>query len=108
MSEAVAGYFLFALILLSLFVYPWYFRCLNNLSSKMEKEYTEQWVLLGSPSLSRSMSLSGSISLLRFVWLRKYMSLDDAFLIALGNKTRSLLLIGILIFVMILAVSWLV
>lgn len=107
MSEAIAGYLLFALILLALFVYLWYFRCLQNLSSRMEDKHTEEWKSLGNPSLNKSMSLSGAMSLLQFVWSRGYDSFEDSALITLGNKTRHLLLVGIFIFVMFLIVSWL-
>ncbi len=104
MSKAVAGYLLFALIFLALFVYLWYFRCLQSLSSRMEEQHAEEWKSLGNPSLNKSMSLSGARSLLQFVWSRGYDSFEDRDLIALGNKTRFLLLTGIFIFVIFLII----
>lgn len=106
MSNSITGYFYLFLILLSSFVYPWYFRCLNNFSLLMEERHSEKWRLLGRPKLDASISLSNMISFIRFIWLKEYLFLDDYSLISIGNKTRCLLMAGIIIFMFFLAVPF--
>lgn len=81
--------FIFDLLAL-LFVGPMYFRALGKLLDYIKTEKIEIWDELGRPSLVTNNSISSSISTIKYLVKKSYMSSHDTNLINLADRARQL------------------
>ena len=85
------AFMLFILDLLALlFVGPMYFRALSKLLDYLKSEKTEIWDELGRPSLITNNSISSTISTIKYIVNKSYISSHDKNLINLADRTRQL------------------
>jgi len=60
----------------------------GTLLSYLKREHTETWMALGSPTIFANSSMSNNISMLKFLWKKEYLKVEDTKLRSIARVTH--------------------